>query len=246
MQQRDFSREMIVSRHPYGVKLIKPQRSNADDGHLLRLGDLLANPYNVFFYDLENVIKEINDPCWSNCGFQSRNDAIGNSVWTVCEEEDQIETIIKNNQQVIRARNMLTVDEHMNLANDIYSHTVSFKFPWLDANNELIGIFGCAVHVNHENLRNVSGQLAMIVEKFCATRADVQGAVSTQLINGNFFSAREMEVIQLIMRGKTVKETALQLGLSQRTVESYFSNIKLKLNVTTKSEFFEKMIAENV
>ncbi len=241
MQHRDFSREMIVSRHPYGVKLIKPQRSNADDGHLFRLGDLLDNPYNVFFYDREHTVIEANEPCLSICGVQSRNDLVGKTISSICDYREQVEIIHLNNQRVMRDKNMLAIDEHIVAAHDIYSHSISFKFPWLDADDELIGVFGCAVIVSSQNLENIAGQTAMIVEKFCAAN---NNPASTRLINGKYFSAREMDVVKLIMRGKTVKETALQLGLSQRTVESYFSNIKLKLNVTTKSEFFEKMLAE--
>lgn len=55
-------------------------------------------------------------------------------------------------------------------------------------------------------------------------------------------SKRQTEVLCLLVRGKTVKEISLLLGLSQRTVEHYFEAVKIKLNVFTRSELIAKTI----
>ncbi len=49
-------------------------------------------------------------------------------------------------------------------------------------------------------------------------------------------SRREWQCIKMLEYGKTAKETGEILGLSRRTVESFFSNIKNKLRVNTKSQ----------
>lgn len=54
----------------------------------------------------------------------------------------------------------------------------------------------------------------------------------------NILSAREKECINHFLNGKTAKETAALLGLSYRTVEDYFANIKKKLNCRNKRELF--------
>lgn len=51
-------------------------------------------------------------------------------------------------------------------------------------------------------------------------------------------SARERECLKLLVGGKSAKETAILLGLSPRTVESYFDNIKLKLSCVSKGQIF--------
>jgi DNA-binding CsgD family transcriptional regulator len=48
-------------------------------------------------------------------------------------------------------------------------------------------------------------------------------------------SAREREVIELVARGKTNREIARQLSISERTVDRHVSNILLKLNLPTRS-----------
>lgn len=48
-------------------------------------------------------------------------------------------------------------------------------------------------------------------------------------------SAREMQVIELVAKGKTNREIARQLSISERTVDRHVSNILLKLNLPTRS-----------
>lgn len=53
-------------------------------------------------------------------------------------------------------------------------------------------------------------------------------------------SKRERECMGLFLMGLGAKETAAKLGLSPRTVEFYFENIKAKLSCQTKQEIFIK------
>jgi DNA-binding NarL/FixJ family response regulator len=46
---------------------------------------------------------------------------------------------------------------------------------------------------------------------------------------------RELQVLRLVACGKTNKEVAVELGLSERTVDRHVSNIFTKLDVTTRS-----------
>lgn len=52
-------------------------------------------------------------------------------------------------------------------------------------------------------------------------------------------SPRELECVQLLMKSKSAQQTADHLGLSRRTIESYFENIKNKLNCADKREIAE-------
>jgi len=55
-------------------------------------------------------------------------------------------------------------------------------------------------------------------------------------------SKRQSEILQHVIRGKTLKEIAYIMGLSQHTVGHYFEMIKIKLNVNSKSELILKTI----
>lgn len=52
-------------------------------------------------------------------------------------------------------------------------------------------------------------------------------------------SGRELDAISYYMNGLTAKETAKKMGISPRTVESYFENIKYKLGCNNKDEIVQ-------
>jgi DNA-binding CsgD family transcriptional regulator len=57
----------------------------------------------------------------------------------------------------------------------------------------------------------------------------------------NRFSERENDVIKLLIQGKSNKQIALELGISNRTVEFHLSNIYTKLGVKSRSEAILKV-----
>jgi two-component system, NarL family, response regulator NreC len=61
------------------------------------------------------------------------------------------------------------------------------------------------------------------------------GALDRALVEDKL-SAREVEVLRLIVLGHTSVETAHQLGLSPRTVETHRARIHRKLELTTRAE----------
>ena len=52
-------------------------------------------------------------------------------------------------------------------------------------------------------------------------------------------TAREIQCLELFKQGKSAQMTGAILGLSQRTVESYFENIKTKLGCSSKADLLE-------
>ncbi len=58
------------------------------------------------------------------------------------------------------------------------------------------------------------------------------------LEKASLLSQRERDCLELLLQGKTAKETASILKLSSRTVESYFENMKKKLKCTNKGQLF--------
>jgi len=56
------------------------------------------------------------------------------------------------------------------------------------------------------------------------------------MTNNDQFSPRELDVIHLLMQGKSNNEIALALGIANRTVEAHLSSIYRKINVTSRTE----------
>ncbi len=57
----------------------------------------------------------------------------------------------------------------------------------------------------------------------------------------NQFSSRQIDVIYLLMQGKSNKEIAKQLNISVRTVEAHLGSIYAKLGVTSRTEAILKL-----
>ena len=63
-----------------------------------------------------------------------------------------------------------------------------------------------------------------------AARREAEGGVETTL------SQRELQVLELLREGKTTKEIAAALSLSNRTVDIHRANLKKKLNLRSGAE----------
>jgi DNA-binding NarL/FixJ family response regulator len=59
-----------------------------------------------------------------------------------------------------------------------------------------------------------------------------------ELKGSKLTTARVRECMRLLITGLTVREIVQALGLSSRTVESYFENIKNKLNSWSKKDIY--------
>lgn len=55
------------------------------------------------------------------------------------------------------------------------------------------------------------------------------------------YESQEIDCINLLILGKTIKEIAICLGISTRTIELHFENIRNKLNCHTKLELLDKI-----
>ncbi len=112
------------------------------------------------------------------------------------------------------------------------------KTPWLDGQQQVVGTIFHGVDITDAYSMNLSAQLARWSgagqQSFVLQGADGAGPKLT---------ARESEVLFLIMRGKTAKLAAASLGLSPRTVQQHIDMLKAKFNAANKSELIDAAMA---
>jgi DNA-binding NarL/FixJ family response regulator len=75
------------------------------------------------------------------------------------------------------------------------------------------------------------GQLWVPPEVLLAFVKQGKALLDAQLLHGHFLTAREGEILQLLMRRLTNKEISSALGISERTVKFHVSNILGKLQL---------------
>jgi RNA polymerase sigma factor (sigma-70 family) len=64
--------------------------------------------------------------------------------------------------------------------------------------------------------------------------------------NRNQLTPREKEIIALVAKGKSYKEMAKELAISDFTVRSHLTNIRMKLQVTRTSKVVSVAVAQGV
>jgi DNA-binding NarL/FixJ family response regulator len=77
----------------------------------------------------------------------------------------------------------------------------------------------------------LQGQLWVPPEVLLAFVKQAKALLDAQLLHGHFLTAREGEILQLLMRRLTNKEISSALGISERTVKFHVSNILSKLQL---------------
>lgn len=78
--------------------------------------------------------------------------------------------------------------------------------------------------------------LTQLTPKHYRLSANVSASIST----------REFDVLKELSTGATIKEVALSMDLSPRTVESYLKNVKNKLGLQKKSDIIKILIASHL
>jgi NarL family two-component system response regulator LiaR len=77
----------------------------------------------------------------------------------------------------------------------------------------------------------LKGQPWVPSEVLLAFVKQAKALLEAQLLHGHFLTAREGEILQLLMRRLTNKEISSALGISERTVKFHVSNILGKLQI---------------
>ena len=242
MRTSHISDELLISRHINGIKLISPDDRTNSGGKLLSIYDVNSLPFAVYLYNTENTFLESNDNNSMTIGFESRKDAIGHSVARISDNQEQVRKIFINNDKVIRTGNLNIVDERVDIKNQKCVHCLSFKLPWYNDINKIIGIFGCSIWIHNNELSNITNELGVILNNFMISQIPVKELIPGKEIANKYFSARETEILRWIIRGKTIRDISVILGLSYKTVESYYENIKNKAGVCKKSHLIEKIL----
>lgn len=119
---------------------------------------------------------------------------------------------------------------------------ISNKMPIQQENGQIAGIYGQVMDVSNTTMFNWCLALNQFDQKLINTKDKPVIYILNQEQSPLPLSKQQQACVFLLMRGKSMKEIAAILNLSARTVESYFTMIKLKLGCNNKSQIIEKAI----
>ncbi len=236
--QLTISDDLILCRSINGIKLIKPADISTSDfsyntGHTV--ASLMKLPFNFYFLNMAGETLHMNDQCVEVCGFESVSDSVGKSLFSVSESESA-QRLINNCSEVITT-NKIKIFEENNVRKDGVSlQFLSIKSPWYDANNNIIGLFGCSIVLGKQSL---SEALLKISELGLLNPSGftINSTFVPNIKQGNEqLSERESLCVYHVCKGFTVKQVAKILDISPKTVETYIERAKQKLHCQNKAE----------
>ncbi len=236
MNKGNISNELMIQPWNGGIRLINP-------AHLMlpTVADVCEQPFDVFFLDLDFQNKKVNRSDAEACGFDSEESAIGKTVYNYCEKKFA-KIVTETDEEVLSSRKPSIYEcDFYSKNGDVRRNCLTFRFPWFNEDFNIIGLLGFNIRIGKQPL----AESLAYIQSLGLLNKTYDSSVSNFSNSNNFeshFSKREMDVVRLLIKGKTAKEMGRMLGLSYRTIQHYLDNIKCKMKVSSKSDLIEKII----
>lgn len=112
----------------------------------------------------------------------------------------------------------------------ILRYYVTTRSPLRNQEGKIAGVFGISIDITNSYLmqKNFAKNLQLDIERSNKDQKKL--------------AKRQTECLYYLVRGMTIKQIAKALNLSDRTVESYLEDLKVKLNCLNKSDLIAKAI----
>lgn len=222
-----------------GVQLKKPQSSNSSNElkKTLFVENLLKLPMSVYFVNVKSEVQNVSQYCLDFVDLSFKK-CYGKTIHDIspCSLSEQV---IRNDQFILKTNQKSFFTEIFEKSTTESYEFLSFKLPWYDLDNRIIGVFGCAINMQEQSVAAFLNQLQEL-GLFLGDQ-NLRSKISLQF-NQVEMTCRETTIINELIKGKTARSIAESLGLSKRTIESYTDNIKIKLGVSSKPELIELLM----
>lgn len=235
----DVSDELQVYRFRNGVTLKRPTASNNDQNQSKHtVASLLKTPCSIYFDNADGVIQKLNEHNVEMCGLDSINHAIGRRYSDGFTSESA-QLLLNNDHAVMKDEVIKIVEEDIYLSvQNISYQALSIKMPWYNDQNKIIGLFGCSVALGKDSL---AASLSLIASMgLLIPEAQISARIGLEA-DTIYLSRQQRKCAEFLLAGLSIKEIALRMKLSARTVESYLNNMKAKLKCHNKTALIVKL-----
>ncbi len=178
-------------------------------------------------------------------GLAHHEEAIGKTDFEMpCETVNCASLFREQDKQVMqKAHRMRILDIHPFAGNQWKAYLFT-KTPLLDVDHQIVGTIFHGADITNASIIDLGSILAKVSVE------DVNNILLGQssYILGNKFgeiklSERLCDVLFYLLRGKTVKQIAILLGISHRTVDEYLEQLKARFDAQNRYELIDKAIS---
>jgi len=203
---------------------------------------LLNLPGYVFWKNKDFIFLGSNHTFANALKFKHGLDIAGLTDHTLpCELSNSADHFISQDEQAMGGTKVVTLNIHT-YADDKRRILLTEKSRLYDQNKTMIGTIGNSIELNSGLVFNIANLLCKVDDKLFSIASTCGSYLVSQETYHHTLSARESQCLFYLIRGKTAKEIAAYLQLSQKTIETYIHRIKIKLACQTKSQLIEKAI----
>jgi DNA-binding CsgD family transcriptional regulator len=215
----------------------------------ISISELFKLPVNIYWKNNDGYYLGCNDTKAEVANFNSRNDIIGTKIYDYVRKENAV-LVEKTDQKVINSSNPQYKIEcadfirpSRSLLDPMLYNYVSIKQPLYASSGNIIGLFGLSISFNILPYIN----WCMFVELLSKDKLNNIGQticnyIYKQVAEIASLSYRENQCLFYVSRGRSFKEIANIVKISQKTVEYYWENVKMKTNCNLKSEIIDKYL----
>ena len=189
-------------------------------------------PFFVFLKDKESRYVFANNSIAHFLGLRSGNEIVGRTDFELPWKERQAEFYVDKDRRLFCEQTALS---YVQPAKD--QVLLGTKKLYFDKTSRKIYSFGCFQVLGHDffpsqKILNLafSGEMQQLFPEHKKVFAIFSGKFLQKL------TRREAQCLLYLIVGKTQNETAQLLNLSERTVETYLTNVRYKLNCEGRSE----------
>lgn len=174
-------------------------------------------------------------------GFKNLEEVVGSTVYDIkCPMVECADNFITQDKKVIKEKITLTVLDIHPFADDSPKILLGNRAPLLSGENQVIGTVYTGIEVN---IATITSLMQMVIQKDTHFYGQfTQRSYSLNSGHEEVLTEKEKECLFYILRGFTAKHIAIQMHISNRTVETHIANIKRKLNCNFKNELIDKAI----
>lgn len=237
IKKYDTSDELYLERYKQGVRFIpvdyQIQDLNPSSNHFLK--NIMKLPFCIYLMNKLSEKIRLNEYSVAACGFNSAKHAIGKTVAHVLKPSSA-KSIMGNDHDVINTSNMRIIEEFADHKNNQTVEALSIKLPWYNSNDEIIGVFGCS------NIYGVHSIPDFLITARQLRLLNQSNEISLTNIQNIHLTKREANILKFTLRGWSSKNIGKQLYISSRTVEFHLENLKIKFNVSSKSDLIDKIM----
>lgn len=200
-------------------------------------------PGYIVWKNMESVYLQTNTNTARLLGFQKPEELIGITDYDLrCKAADAADLFIEEDQKAQRSPMPLSLICISSYANEQMKALLANKSLFFDEDKKPLGTVAHAVELSPGILKDMH----FLLDDHMRYGSQKKHFSSVYCLNNSYgeikLSMRQAQCLFYVLRGKTNKHIAKILQLSNRTIESYLDNLKIKMNCSNKAELIEKSI----